>query len=99
MDMSGKNTAKMHIRLTEDVAREVRAIADLEHRPIQHQLRVFVVLGLQAYRSGVHANSGLERRTSGHGAAEGGMRNDLHTSAAPPRAANRRTVTQERKRA
>lgn len=99
MEWNGKNTAKMHIRLTEDVAREVRAIADLEHRPIQHQLRVFVVLGLQAYRSGVHANSGIERRTSGLDAAQGGMRNDLQLSPAPPHAANRRTVTQERKRA
>lgn len=96
MDWNEKKTAKMHIRLTEDVAREVRAIADLEHRPIQHQLRVFVVLGLQAYRSGVHANNGIDSRTMGQAAAPEGMRSDLHIPPAPPQRANRRTAGKER---
>lgn len=90
---NGKNTAKMHIRLTEDVARQVRAIADLEHRPIQDQLRFLIVLGLQAVRDRVEGNGSENRRTLPLPAAPGGMSDELQVFSVPRRAANRRAVT------
>ena len=98
MDWSGKNTQKMHIRLTEDVAREVRATADLDHRPIQDQLRFLIVLGLQAVRDRVEGNRSKSRRAVPPNAAPEEIRNDLQISPAPPRAAIRRTTPQKNRR-
>lgn len=80
--MEFTKTAKLHIRLTEDVAREVRAIADLEHRPIQDQLRYLIVLGLQVVRSGVQGNDDTMRRLMPPDAAQSIL-------PAPPIAASR----------
>lgn len=85
MNLNGKKTAKMHVRLTEDVAREVRAAADLECRPIQDQIRVLIIIGLQVFRQG---NMGDSRRTMPHVDAQ-----DI--SPVPPRAAPRRMVTRK----
>lgn len=54
--VNGKKTQKMHIRLTEDLAREVRALAELESRDIQDQIRVLIFLGLQSRRQGSMAD-------------------------------------------
>lgn len=72
----------MHVRLTDDLAREVRAVADLECRPIQDQIRVLIFLGLQSFRQG---NMGEIRRTAPLAAAP-------EVLPAPPRAAQRRTA-------
>jgi hypothetical protein len=88
--MQQTKTEKLHIRLTEDVAREVRAIADLEHRPIQDQLRFLIVLGLQAARAGVTGNGGPSRRAATPGDAHDEM-------GMPPVAAERRTAPQREK--
>lgn len=56
----GKKTAKMHVRMSEDLACEVRALADLEHRPFMDQIRLLIVIGLQIVRQG---NRGEIRRT------------------------------------
>lgn len=91
--MSYTKTEKMHIRLTEDIAREVRAVADLEHRPIQDQLRFFIVLGIKAFRSGVQVNGDERRRPVSPTAAQIDF---PEFEAAPPRAANRRVVSQRK---
>jgi hypothetical protein len=85
-----KKTEKMHLRLTEDIAREVRAVADLEHRAIQDQLRFLIVLGLQAARSGVHGNAGADGRTMTHDAAQVVL-------PAPPMVASGRTAPHKRR--
>jgi hypothetical protein len=87
--MQQTKTEKLHIRLTEDVARQVRAIADLEHRPIQDQLRFLIVMGLQALRAEVHGNGDASRRTATPDAAERASRPELPM---PPIAAKRRTA-------
>lgn len=86
--LNGKKSEKMHVRLTEDLAREVRAIADLEHRPIQDQIRVLIFLGLQSLR---HGNRDEMCRTMPLAAAR-------EESGAPPIAARRRTMPQAEKR-
>lgn len=91
-------TEKMHIRLTEDIAREVRAFADLDHRSIQDEFRFLIALGLQVVRTRVHGNDGTERRTVPLNAAPEEMRNDFHIQPAPPRAAERRTLPQQQSR-
>lgn len=87
--LEGKKTQKMHIRLTEDLAREVRAVSDLEHRPYMDQLRLFIVLGLQMYRQGNRAEM---RRSVPHGDAQAEL-------PMPPVAAPRRTEGRKREMA
>lgn len=86
--LSGKKSEKMHVRLTEDLAREVRAIADLEHRHIQDQIRVLILIGLQTLR---HGQSDEIRRMAPLAAAQQEL-------ALPPVAAPRRTMPQREKR-
>lgn len=91
---SGKKSEKMHIRLTEDVAREVRATADLDHRPIQDQIRYLLVLGLKVLRSGVQVQDDVIRRTVPPVATT--HQQDLPLGA-PPIAAKSRTAPREKR--
>jgi hypothetical protein len=84
-----KLSVKSHIRLTEDLFREVRATAELENRPIQDQLRVFVLIGLQVFKSRGNGNPVLNGRTMPHDAANA-------TLPAPPIAAKSRTAPHRR---
>lgn len=90
-------TEKMHLRLTEDIAREVRALADLEHRPVQDQMRFLIVLGLQTAKVLVHGHDAERRRTVTPDDSVRGMQGELPLT---PIAAKRRPMPQaERKRA
>lgn len=91
MDWTGKKTQKLHIRLTEDVAREVRATAELEHRPIQDQMMILIVRGLQASQLGVYGLNAEAGRAAPQDAAE-------TVQPAPPIAAVRRTVPHRKER-
>jgi hypothetical protein len=45
--MAFTKSERVLMRVTEDMAREVRALADLEHRTIQDQFRFLISTGLQ----------------------------------------------------
>jgi len=63
--MQGKLISKKHIRMTEEMAREIELLADLERRNFQDQARVLCELGLQVYRQqGNAANAGKRRLLS-----------------------------------
>jgi hypothetical protein len=52
MDFAGKKTERVLMRVSEDMAREVRALAELECRSIQDQFRVLIICGLQQAKTG-----------------------------------------------
>lgn len=84
--LDGKLTVKGHVRLTEEIDREIEVISEIEHRSKQDQTRVFIVLGIQAWRKG---QRGFSRRAVTHDAAQPEM-------AMTPIAANRRTAPREK---
>lgn len=51
MDLLGKKTERVLMRVTPDMKREVEARAQLEGRPINHQYRVLITFALQHMRS------------------------------------------------
>ena len=59
--MDGKNNARVLMYVTEDIKREVAAIAHFECRPVNHQYRVLIAEALE-HRRGSSVN-GI-RRTS-----------------------------------
>lgn len=46
----GKLTEKKRVRMSESMAKEIEMIAELERRHFQDQARVFIELGIEAYR-------------------------------------------------
>ena len=91
VDISRKSV-KRHLRVTEEMDREVTAIAMLEHRTIGDQYRFLVDAGLQVSR---YARNGQEAERRG-----GLSPNDAEPILpASPIAAPRRQMTQERRRA
>lgn len=57
MEFNGKKTERVLMRVSEDMAREVRAMAELEHRSIQDQFRYLISRALQ------HGLSGTAKET------------------------------------
>lgn len=55
MEFTGKRTERVLMRVTPDMASEVRALAELEHRTIQDQFRFLIASALQQ-RSLHHGN-------------------------------------------
>jgi hypothetical protein len=53
MDFNGKKTERVLMRVSEDMAREVRALAELECRPIQDQCRLLIMIGLSHAKANV----------------------------------------------
>ena len=48
----------MRVRMSEQMANEIRGLAELEHRPLLHEIRHLISLGLEQKRaSGVHGTS------------------------------------------
>ena len=84
--LEGKLTVKGHVRLTEEIDREIEVISELEHRPKQDQTRVLIVLGILAWRKG---QRGFSRRAVTHHAAQQEL-------AMTPIAAKRRTAPREK---
>lgn len=82
-------TAKVRMRITPDIAREVQALADLEHRDIQDQYRCLIAEALQARKVRVHGTVAERRRAMPQVAAEAEL-------PMTPIAANRRTAPQEK---
>lgn len=84
--MKAKLLIKTHMRVTEDMAQQVSALAALEHRPIQDQYRFLVALALQILRSRSNGNGDGNGRSVTH--------DDAQPIPAPPHSvANGRTVT------
>jgi len=52
MQLNGKKTERMLLRVSEDMARSVRAMAELEHRSIQDQFRFLIASALTQMQSG-----------------------------------------------
>lgn len=52
MQLNGKKTERMLLRVSDDMARSVRAMAELEHRSIQDQFRFLIAIALQQTQSG-----------------------------------------------
>jgi len=52
MELNGKKTERMRLRVSSDMADEVRAIASLECRDLQDQMRFLLILGLEHLRRG-----------------------------------------------
>jgi hypothetical protein len=50
--MAFTKTERMRLRVTEDMLREIRALADLQHRSIQDQARYLMAVGLEQMRLG-----------------------------------------------
>ena len=87
--MKEKLFIKTHMRVTEDMAREVNALAELEHRPIQDQYRYLIALALQVLRNGGNGNADRSGRAVTPDAAQPIL-------SAPPIAAKSRIVTHRR---
>ena len=62
--MAFTKSERVLMRVTEDMAREVRALADLEHRTIQDQYRFLISTALQQARNAVKAGNDSTRRFS-----------------------------------
>jgi hypothetical protein len=100
--MRDRLSVNAHIRLTEDLIREIRALADLEHRPIQDQMRYMLVVALQILRGGVQAQGDKNGRATKRNDAQmvfDDSRDILPAPPAPPIAANRSAMTQKRRSA
>lgn len=59
---SEKLTEKKRVRMSASMAREIEIIAELEHRHFQDQARLFIELGIEAYRSSGKGPMGAKRR-------------------------------------
>jgi hypothetical protein len=67
--MSESKTERMRIRLTDDIARQIRATAELDDRKYEDQARWLLKRGLECRQH--HSGNGLlaeSRSTSGHAA-------------------------------
>jgi len=60
-------TARMLLRVTEEMAREVRLLAELEHRTIQDTFRFLIARGLHAAASARQGRGGNRRQQSSTG--------------------------------
>jgi hypothetical protein len=85
MDLNGKKTERVLMRVSEDMEREVRALAELEHRPIQDQYRALIAEALQQRRS--DSSNGIRkpprRALSTDGFAEGQAKTVPSTTVKP----------------
>lgn len=72
MEYGGKKTERVRVALSEDIAREIRALAELECRDVQDQLRFILMRGLEHLRGNRgNRHLGERRAISGHaGTAE-----------------------------
>lgn len=68
MDFNGKKTERLRVAISADVAREIRALADLECRELQDQVRFLLMRGLEHCRA-IHSNRHHEERASTSGRA------------------------------
>jgi len=78
-------TERLRIRVTEDMLREIRTLADIEHRSIQDQARFLLSLGLQHRRAFVDNGPVGERRAAA-GPAVPGSSTSTARDAETPRA-------------
>jgi len=62
VNLNGKKTERMLLRVSEDMARSVRAMAELEHRSIQDQFRFLIASALQQTQSGSGNGTGERMR-------------------------------------
>jgi hypothetical protein len=62
--MAFTKTERMRLRVTEDMLREVRALADLQHRSIQDQARYLMAIGLEHSRRGASKERRAEVRAA-----------------------------------
>jgi hypothetical protein len=62
--MAFTKTERMRLRVTEDMLREVRALADLQHRSIQDQARYLMAIGLEHARRGASKERRAEQRAA-----------------------------------
>jgi hypothetical protein len=60
--MAFTKTERVRLRVTEDMAREIRAIAELEHRQVQDQIRFLIAMGLEQRRRGTEKERDAESR-------------------------------------
>ncbi len=60
--MAFTKTERMRLRVTEDMLREIRALADLQHRSIQDQARYLMAIGLDHARPGAAKEQEEQRR-------------------------------------
>ena len=65
MNLNGETkTARMLLRVTEEMAREVRLLAELEHRTIQDTFRFLIARGLHAAAAARQTSAGNGRQQS-----------------------------------
>lgn len=89
--MNDMKSVKSHLRITEEMHREVKAAAELDHRTLQDEYRFLISLALQFRRSGVQGIDAERRRSVSHVDAQ-----DILP--APPIAARRRTESRDVRR-
>jgi hypothetical protein len=62
MNLNGKKSERMLLRVSEDMARSVRALAELEHRSIQDQFRFLIANALQQAQQGSGNGTSARKR-------------------------------------
>lgn len=63
MLMNGKKTERMLMRFSEEMSLQIRALAEIEHRTIQDQIRFLIAAGLsQAWAVRGNGTMGTERQ-------------------------------------
>jgi len=65
MLLNGKKTERILMRVSEEMSLQIRALAELEHRTLQDQIRFLIAAGLsQAWTRGGNATIGSERQSA-----------------------------------
>jgi hypothetical protein len=66
-----KLTEKKRVRMSASMAKEIETIAELEHRHFQDQARLFLELGIEAYRASGKGPMSAKKRLMTPGDAQG----------------------------